>query len=253
MPQSNEAKQKQEELADQNSSKESPNKEQLEQMSLLKAQVNDLQRQLQVERDEKTREAEMAERAKRQAMARDLAEKSKVTKQVKGVDNLEELSNKELVDILASAVDESSSANMQQIVNAVEQKIRESDEKLDLTNKVLMKVLAKMDVEDTRKKFPDFDEYRQEVADVMERIPGITSEEAMILAKSKRAGSNPPAKSVETERPNQATSRSAQQLADNIDQLERRDETRSARSGVRSFRDIVNKGAEKVISSRRQT
>jgi hypothetical protein len=64
-----------------------------------------------------------------------------------------------------------------------------------------MSVVAGLGLSEARKKFSDFDDYRQDIGGILEKYPNMDFEDAYIMAKSKRAGTVPPRSQTETERP----------------------------------------------------
>ena len=102
-------------------------------------------------------------------------------------------------------------------------------------------------------KFKDFDAMTPAVQEIIAKYPGIEIEDAYVLAKGKVAGKNPPAKKVETEKPethlgrqNTEDDTSAMSKAEKAAarKEEEKGAMRPSKSG-RSFRQMVEDAYEK--------
>ena len=174
-------------------------------------------------------------------------------------DKYDKLSNKQLVDVVCSAMDTALESHTESLKKDLSGITQPGLEKVNNLERAVMAIAANLGVGAARQKFTDFDEYKKEIEQVIIKYPGIDFDDAYLLAKSKRASNTPPKNQIDTEKPQSfATNPSArsQQHINNND-LEiiaaRGRESRGGstnQGGVVGFRNAVNAAIEKVLSAR---
>ena len=184
------------------------------------------------------------------ALAED-ADLKKALNMVEG-DKYEQLTNRELVDIVANAVETSIEAKSKQLANTIEGKIGDLSSQLIGTQKAVMSIATTIDAKDVANKHSDFDKYQKAAATIMQDTPGISVERAYLLAKAEAAAELPAKNELERERPNNVISRShVDNTADTDERRERQGTSASKRkTGTAGIRDIINAGIDKVMSER---
>ena len=166
-------------------------------VEFLKSQVADLQQRLQ-QRESASDEARLEKEAERlRAEEAALKEEADLRKTLKDmlppassqpVDEFsqpKELSQKELLGIMAEAVAKASEAQSKLLMSEVSKLVRGSDEKITRTQKAVVDLLAMVDVGRARSQFADFDTYKEDVGEIMQRT-NLDSTEAYLLAKARR-------------------------------------------------------------------
>lgn len=206
-----------------------------------------------------------------QAEAQELAQQAKLNKDADisgmlddvnlsdaGDDKYENLSKRQLVDLLSGAMETALEANATKIKGDIAKTISADTKKVDNIEKTLMAILGKMGVDESRGKHSDFDEYKGEISKIMGEVPGISFERAYLLAKSEKAGELPPKNQIDAEKPdnniwspeapqggalpNQGT---LQQIADRGS--ESRQESSKTTSGTVGIRNIISDGVNKAV------
>lgn len=174
-------------------------------------------------------------------------------------DKYENLSKKQLVDIICSAVDTAIDGQKKSSLSDVEKLMRPNIEKVGQIEKALMTVVAGLGLQETKKKFTDFDEHKEQVIEVMKKYPGIDYEDAYIIAKGKKAGV--PRVVADTERPDDygtppSNQNSKSDMTDDAFAVianrgrEARGASKISESGVVGFRGIVEAALDKVLSDK---
>jgi len=163
--------------------------------------------------------------------------------------DLDELTNKEILDIVADAFDKSIEARTKIAIEAASKENKGIEDKLTRLEQYLLKKEAKEGIDGARRKFNDFDNYKDDIAKVFETYPGILPEDAYIIAKGRKSANVPPQKEIESEKPMSLGTR-----ADNAQKRfeERMKKEDSGRLNKRQFRQMLLESAEKVISSRKE-
>lgn len=110
-----------------------------------------------------------------------------------------ELSQKEMLAIMAEAVGKASEAQGKLILGEVSKLVQGTDDKINRTQKALVDMLAMADVSQTRADCPDFDLYKDDIKAIMGRT-NLSSKEAYWVAKGQKESLSPPGSS-ESERP----------------------------------------------------
>jgi hypothetical protein len=172
-------------------------------------------------------------------------------------DKYESLTNRELVDVMASAVEQSVNAKEKQLLQTFDSKIADLGIGLSNTQKAIMQVATAIDVKEIRGAYKDFDEFQKEAATIMQDTPGISVKDAYLLAKARKLEIAPSRESTDRERVNTSVSRSPIDRA--VEVTERRRQRKSASeqtlesdrgTGVTRFRSLVDSGINRVLANR---
>lgn len=169
-------------------------------------------------------------------------------------DKYERLTNRQLIDVLTTAVDAALKANAERVKNDIFKSLSLDREKLTALEQATMRVVASLGLAETRKQFPDFDSYKQDIVKILEAYPQMSYEDAYLLAKSKKAGAMPPKSQIETEKPAifaTAPSR-LEQSADAFATMSARGRTEtqkeSSERGIVGFRGIVDAAIDRLMN-----
>lgn len=244
--------------SDKDQSDESPMVQELKnQLQAQAAQLETLQRQLQQSSDEEQRRDQELRQREAEEEAMRLAEEADLRKALgeTGSDRFEQLTNRELIDVMVDAIDKSSDARTKQIEAAVGGTINDVKQQIALTQKAIIKLATAIDVKDVKGQNPELSQYDKEAGEIMQGNPGMSVADAYLLAKARSASKEPPANNTDRERPDSTTTRSEDdRLAEVIERRERQrssaSEERSGRSGVRGVRSIIDAGVDKILSER---
>ncbi len=166
-------------------------------------------------------------------------------------DKLEDLSNKEVLEIVADAFDTAIDANTKIAVSEMSKPLDDINSKLNNLQKYLLQKEAATGVEAAKAKFGDFDDYKEGVSKVLEMYPGIAIEDAYVLAKADKAKDVPPKGEMESEKPISLATR-AENAQTNYDKAQdkEREKSNDKPSRVASFRNSLSVAAERIISKR---
>ena len=239
-----------------------------EKESQLQAQIDELKRSVELEKNARLK-AEVAietSRAKAEddAEARRLLDEADIKKLLRGDEqapkaraDIDELTPSQMLDIIGEAVDKTSVAQAAQTRKVIEAALAKTAEETKAIKGVVGQIIAKLNVDAARSKFEDFDEVTPKVREILDTYPGLEVEDAYILAKGRLAGQAPPAKKTETERPDSHLTRtnlardesSAMSKAERAAAKREEDVMKPSASG-RNFRSLVEAAAEKVLTAR---
>lgn len=176
-------------------------------------------------------------------------------------DKYESMSKRQLVDIIAGAVETAMEANATQIKSDIGKSLSPDLAKIGNIEKVLMGIVGNMGVQESRSKHNDFDDYKEPISKIMGEVPGITFERAYLLAKSEAAGKTPPKSQIETEKPTDnvwsaqpaqggalPSQNALQTIADRG--RESREENAVTKSGTVGIRNIISAGFDRAIAAK---
>jgi hypothetical protein len=166
-----------------------------------------------------------------------------------GLKEGEELSNDQLIAIMADAVGASSDAQGKLILSKVSGMMTESNTELQKTQKLLIELAASVSMNQARSEDPDFDDYKTEVAGIMSTTRGLSPSDALMLAKAKRAKNQPKQKQTETERPNQIPLPSAD-TSSRDEYVQSKQEPKVQQSPKAAFKAAVDAAYKKVQAAR---
>ncbi len=165
-----------------------------------------------------------------------------------GLKDGEDLSNEQLIAIMAEAVGASSEAQGNLILNKVNTMMKESNVEIEKTQKLLIELAAGVSMERARGSNPDFDDYRNDVAEIMSKTRGLSPEQAFMLAKATRSSKQPDQRQIETERPGQAPTQTSSSSRDEYTR-ERHDDA-PPRNPKTVFKDAVSAAIDKTVAAR---
>ncbi len=118
-------------------------------------------------------------------------------------DGTEELSQKDLVGIMAETVGKAMEASSKLTMGEMDKKLAESNKQLTGLQKVVIDLLGSMSVENARRKHTDFDKFAEGAREVHSTHPSLSPEEAYLLHKAKKASEQPGKDKIETEKPSE--------------------------------------------------
>ena len=219
----------------------------------LKTQVADLTNALRLDKELKEQEQATVIEAAKAAEAEKLAAAADLKKLLGSGErgSVEELNNQEILNIVADAVETSQVSRGKQTAKLIEDATAANGEQLKGIQQVLMKLVAIQGVNEAKAKFPDFDDFREDAARLMETIPGLPPDKAILLAKAERAGASVPKKKVESERPGSVVTVPGQEgLAVAINRRTEDssvEDNKNVGSGIVGFRALLKSGVDKAI------
>lgn len=174
-------------------------------------------------------------------------------------DKYERLSNKQLVDIVCSAVDTALSSQADVIKSSLVSAAKPDSEKVANLERLTMQIVARLGLSEARKQFPDFDNHKEDITKILSVYPGMDFQDAYLLAKSKAASTVAPRGFVDTEKPGSgptpSPSRGDMPMGDDAFAI-MAGRGRAARSGdtnksgLSGFRSIVDAAIDKTLSNR---
>lgn len=199
-------------------------------------------------KEEKQQQAAAAEKLLKEADIQSLLTQDK--------EKLEDLSNKELLDIVGEAVDTAMEANTEIATSKLARPLEELSNKINGISKFLLEKEVAGGLASARDTFPDFDKYKDDISEVFKAHPDLSPKEAYILAKAEKIDDEPPQHATDSEKPISLTTRSeaAQAAYDKAKKTVKIDiDTNTTKlSSRRQFRQSLSDIADRVISKKRQ-
>lgn len=235
-----------------------------QQIEQQKAQLAILQQQLTQKDDVELKKAQEAERLAAEQLRKDADLKGALSDISDAEDKLEALTNKELIGLIAEAVEKSSEAKQRQMLGLVDSRLSELDGNLKNTQSAIMKIATTMDVKEVRGSHTDFDAYQKEAAELMQQNPGLSVKNAYLLAKAQALEKTPSKQNTDRERPDstmsrstvdrtaEATERRSRQSSSVSDARSNRREEHDVSSGVVGFRAILDAGIDRYLAGREE-
>ncbi len=163
----------------------------------------------------------------------------------------DDLSNKEMLEVMAEAVDTAIGANTKLATSEMVKPLSEITERLDKMQTYLLQKEASSGIEKARSDYKDFDDYNEEISNIFNMYPGIKVDDAYILAKGHKVGNEPPQKEIESEKPINLGTRAANAQKRHDDRVEKiRKEGGGGVSKVRSLRSSIHSAVDRVIANR---
>ncbi len=248
--------------------------------TVLKQQVAELSAQIKLLNEEKTKNQTADDVAKAEAdkkAEKDKQDKLSVAADLKTLlsqssdddasksgDSFNDLTNKELVEVIGTAVNTTLDARLEQTIGKVGENIDTTNDNIRQLSKVVGQMLASQGVEKVKSDHPDFETYRKDVAVILQQYPNITIDAAYYMAKGQKVGDSPTINELETERgggpyggfdiaPDKTNTvrtdptMTRSQPKNKLQQSDHIDPTH----GILAFRSAVNAAAEKVVEARR--
>ncbi len=180
-----------------------------------------------------------------------------------GDDAYENMSKRQLVEIIAGAVETAMDANATKIKDDISQTLVPGDKKMVVIEKAVMGILGNMGVQECRGKHEDFDAYAEPISKIMGENPGLTFERAYLLAKSEVAGDVANRAQIETEKPTDSAwqapaaqggaipnQTALQTMADRGKEV--REDAAVTKSGTIGIRNIIAAGVERAFADKNQ-
>ena len=163
--------------------------------------------------------------------------------------NLDQLSNTELVEVIAQAVQTHTEALGTKQDSATKSALEKVTKELQETQQALGTFIARQRIDALNARFPDFEEYKEQIAKEMQETPGLTIEKAYKLAKASELEKHPAPQNVETEIPDFPTGPSGLPLVDRRKKTRKEGEPTSPHDrGVAGFRSLLADGIERALS-----
>ncbi len=200
------------------------------------------------EAEDKTKDEEAARLKAESDIKKILAKSDKDT-------NYDDLTSKEILDIVADAFDTAIDAKTKLATAEIAKPLEDINNKIESMRKYLLSREAASGVDKARGKFSDFGKYQDEMTEVFKQYPGIEVEDAYLLAKSKKAAGSPAQEDVETEKPVNLGTRAAEaqkvfdERQEKNDKEDRVDPTNVA-SKRRSFKASISAAVDKIRKGR---
>lgn len=167
-----------------------------------------------------------------------------------GLKEGEELSNDQMIAIMAEAVGASSDAQGKLILNKVAAMMSKSDAEIKKTQNLLIEFAAATSMNQTRSAHSDYDDYKTEIAGIMSTTRGLSPERAYLLAKAEKSKGQPDQRRVETERPGEPPTPSALSSRDDYTRSKEVDNTQQL-SPKAAFTNAVSAAIDKTLASRK--
>lgn len=219
--------------------------------SALEKQIALLTADLEATKKTNSESVEQKQAAVQEAALKKLKEEADVKKMLLTTeDDIDELSPKELLEIVGNATDEAMNAKGQLLIGEMEVPMAELSKKLDMIQQYLLRKEANEGVSAARSKHGDFDKYEKQIEGVFKKYPGINPEDAYILAKAEVAKDVPPTSEMETEKPISLGTRStdAQEAHDKRKEEAKKNPTKNVGSSSRSFfKKALSEATDKVL------
>ena len=212
-------------------------------LSEVLSQNQNLQEQLTNLNDDKAAEAD-AESAR-------LAEESRLKLLLGGdkTSDIDDLSNKELVNIIADAVDSAIDGRLKLAESAMVKQLDITNQSVNHMKKAMIDQFRLGRLNSAKEKYDDFDDLQSKIIEAINRNPSLDPEDAYFIVKGKMSGEVPNRRHTESERPNSyATDRDDSHRETST----RRSDDRPVGGSRGSFRDIMNKGIDKVLEGRKR-
>jgi len=163
--------------------------------------------------------------------------------------DVDALSNKEVLDIVATAFDSAFDAKAKMASAELSRPLEELSSKMDGIQKYLLQREAASGIEGARSKFSDFDTYKEDIGKIFDTYPGIAVEDAYILAKGHKVGDSPNQKEVETEKPTSLGTRAA--AAETAYAETKKDDKKVINPASRKgFKAFLDKAVEKTMGNK---
>lgn len=246
----------------------------------LEKQVSELSAQIKLLNEEKAstkttadaaKEAEdkKAEKARQDQLdvdadLRTLLSKSSEDDHDKGSGGINDLTNKELVDVIGNAVNTTLNARLEQTVDKVGENLDATNDNIRQLSKVVGQMLASQGVEKVKSDHPDFETYRKEIAVILQQYPNISIDAAYYMAKGQKVGDSPAPNELDMERSsgdpygsfdiapdNTGTTRSDPTMTRSQPKNKQQPDRIDPTHGILAFRTAVKAAADKVVNARR--
>jgi len=230
-------------------------KEQEPTVSQIQEQIKELQKTLEAQKSKPAeavanQEKEAAKlQAEEAAKLQAEADIKKLLSEKDSSTDYDDLSNKEILDIVANAFDTAIEARTKLAASEVEKPLVEINKKIESIQKYLLHREAASGIDAARNKFKDFDDYKEDIAKIFEAYPGISPEDAYILAKGHKASDEPPESETASEKPISLGTRAAAAV-ERYEKIKKEKSSKIPMSPQRAFKSFLDEAADKVLKIR---
>ena len=156
-----------------------------------------------------------------------------------------ELETEDILNIVSDAFETSMDAKLKLVLAEMSNPMTQLNGKVDDIQKYLIQAEAQQGVQDARNKYPDYDEFKEEMDKIWVQYPGISTDHAYILAKGQKSAELPSRDIVASEKPISLATRQANAQT-KYDKKENK-----GGLGPRGFKALLDEKASMVISQRR--
>lgn len=163
--------------------------------------------------------------------------------------DFDDLKPKEILDIMADAFETSMEAKQQLAMAELAKPLEALSLKITGMEKYLIQNEAHRSITEARAKFPDFDEFKDDIDKLYEKYPGIQLDHAYMIVKSEKSQKLPPRDIVDTEKPVSLATRQSDADA----AYKKRKEENKTIGGHRGLKAAMEAAAEKIVSARKIT
>jgi len=229
---------------------EKKEKEEKEKENQLSQQVTQLTAKLQEMEEEKQKQAEEKLEADEKERLLELEAKADLKALLKTSDatekrDIEDLTNREMMDVLIDGVQEALNSQSAIIEDKVSKDMKQYGQAIIGVQKAVGQIQANISVDAAKEKYEDFDDMKAETFKVMQKYGGnIDPEDAYLIAKGKAISDVPGARETESERP----------INTPFGEVTRKqgaaDSEGKKLTGKIGFRAITDRGLETVLSKR---
>lgn len=161
---------------------------------------------------------------------------------------VDDMSNSEVLDVVATAVDTAVGARLEQASKEIDEKFKTTAGAMSKIIELLGRMQAATGMSEIRGKYDDFDKFKEDTLSVLKKYPMMDIEDAYLLAHKLREGDNPPANQTEFERPvNVPFDRGAERSTSGGEETgEREGKPKSSEThGIVGFRNFMGKALDK--------
>jgi hypothetical protein len=177
-----------------------------------------------------------------------------------GKSNINKLTNAELLDVIVGSMEKFLGAKETLGKEEQAKSLEGLEKKLDATNRALGNILAETKIDQLSKKYPEFDQLREETAKNLDEYPGIPIEKAFKMARMDWLEKQPAPEETEAEYPSTPPapglglpiSRRGQERVAGADQRSDREPGQNRQHGTSGFRNIVSAGIDRVLANKRR-
>ncbi len=252
-----ESKEAQESQNLENNQKESPLEQQVAAMA---ETVNQLVALSKLDSETKQKEAEQQALLKDQKEKQELEENADFQKLLSASEKKEEkgfddLTNNELLDVIANAFNSTIDARMKTVNSGLDDKLKTIVDSGKTTKNAVLSMIAQTNVDRTINGHEDFEQFRDGTKSVMTQYPGIEIEDAYILAKAKEVAKLPPKIELETERPDSTmaplNTSKFESRENKGHQSDRGNEYAGGQHGLSDFRQFAAAGIKRALAGRK--
>ena len=229
---------------DPGSSKENP----------LQQQIDDLKRRLSEKESKAEIAAQEAAKEKKQSEEQQKKQELQAASDIKslleaagdevvkkGEASVEDLSNRQIIDLIVGSVDKALNARSELTESSLREELKANKEALKGIRKALGQMVAENRFNAVRSSHKDFDDYKKELMQIYEQYPTIDPEDAYALAKTRSAKKVPAKENTDTEKPDESP--------EGESGFGNRQNTGGHQEGgVTSFRAIADKALDKVLA-----